>query len=110
MLTRRPHGGAVRVLVELRVRRLVADQLGVDVGDLAPPVSLVDDLAADSLDLVELALAVEEAFEIVVPERVTEELRTYGELADAVVGLVQGAARPRAVPAVAAAPPAFRAA
>ena len=43
--------------VEPRVRRVVAEQLGVNVEELTPEVSLTDDLAADSLDLLELTLA-----------------------------------------------------
>jgi acyl carrier protein len=68
--------------VEPRVRRVVADQLGVGADELAPDVSLVDDLAADSLDLVELALALENELGVVVPESVIEHLRTYGDLVD----------------------------
>jgi acyl carrier protein len=48
--------------MEPRIRALVADHLGVEIDDLRADVSLVDDLAADSLDLVEIALAVEDAF------------------------------------------------
>ena len=68
--------------VEPRVRRVVADQLGVGAEELAPDVSLVDDLAADSLDLVELALALENELGVAVPESVIEHLRTYGDLVD----------------------------
>jgi acyl carrier protein len=68
--------------VEPRVRRVVADQLGVGADELAPDVSLVDDLAADSLDLVELALALENELGVAVPESVIEHLRTYGDLVD----------------------------
>jgi acyl carrier protein len=66
--------------VEPHVRRLVAERLGVGVEELVSDVSLRDDLAADSLDLVELAMALEGEFAIVVPERVLEEVRTYGDL------------------------------
>jgi acyl carrier protein len=68
--------------VEPRVRRVVADQLGVGADELAPDVSLVDDLAADSLDLVELALALENELGIMVPDSAIEHLRTYGDLVD----------------------------
>jgi acyl carrier protein len=66
--------------VEPRVRRVVAEQLAVDAEDLAPDVSLTEDLAADSLDLVELAIGLEEELGISVPERTIGELRTYGQL------------------------------
>src|SRR5213594_3244052 len=72
-------------LVEPHVRCLVADHLGVGPEDLAPEVSLSDDLAADSLDLVELALVLEGEFGITV----LEEVRTYGELVGTVEALVR---------------------
>jgi acyl carrier protein len=70
--------------VEPRVRRLVADRLGVDLEQLAPDVSLVDDLAADSLDLVELAIELEREFGITLPESMIDGLRTYGDVLSAV--------------------------
>src|SRR5947207_4234426 len=66
--------------VEPRLRRVVADNLGVALEDLTPEVSLTDDLAADSLDLLELALALEEELGFTVPERVLSDVRTYGDL------------------------------
>jgi len=66
--------------VEQGVRCLVAEHLGVGLEELVSEVSLRDDLAADSLDLVELALALEGEFAIVVPERILDEVRTYGDL------------------------------
>jgi len=71
-------------MLELRVepwlRRVVADHLGVALEDLTPEVSLTDDLAADSLDLLELAVALEEELGFTVPERVLSDVRTYGDL------------------------------
>ena len=61
---------------------MVADRLGVDPEDLAPEVSLTDDLAADSLDLVDLAIGLEDELGITVPESTIDELRTYGQLVD----------------------------
>ncbi len=66
--------------VEPRVRRVVADQLGVNTEELAADVSLTDDLAADSLDLLELALALECELGIVIPESMLDEVRTFGDL------------------------------
>ena len=73
--------------VEPRVRRLVAEHLGVSDEDLAVDISLVDDLAADSLDLVELALAIEAEFGVSVPETLLEEIRTYGDVVEATLAL-----------------------
>jgi acyl carrier protein len=75
---------------EPRIRRLVADYLGVNPEELTPEVSLTDDLAADSLDLVELALALEGEFGIEVPERTIDEVRTYGDLVETATALTRG--------------------
>jgi acyl carrier protein len=75
---------------ELRVRRVVADTLGVGLEELVREVSLRDDLAADSLDLVELALALEAKFGITVPDRVLDLVRSYGDLVEATVDLIRG--------------------
>lgn len=69
--------------VESHVRRLVAEHLGVRGEDLLSGISLREDLAADSLDLVELAMALEAEFAIVVPERILDGVRTYGDLVHA---------------------------
>jgi acyl carrier protein len=71
-------------LVASHVRRLVADSLGVDVKELTPDVSLPDELAVDSLDLVELTLALEEGLCITLPERVMAGVRNFGDLLAAV--------------------------
>ncbi len=75
--------------VEPRVRRLVAEHLGVGTEELTRDVSLADELAVDSLDLVELALALETEFGISMSEATLDDVRTYGELADAVCALAR---------------------
>ena len=80
-----PGEGTLRAAVEARVHQLVAEQLGVAVEELGPEVSLTDDLAADSLDLLELALVVESEFAIALPQRTVDELRTCRDLVDAVM-------------------------
>jgi len=89
--------------VEPHVRRLVADHLGVGVEELVPELSLRDDLAADSLDLVELALALEERFGIGVPEHILDQVRSYGDLVETTVDLIRSR---RAAQSRSAAPPA----
>jgi acyl carrier protein len=66
--------------VEPRVRRVVAEQLGVNADELAAHVSLTDDLAVDSLDLLDLALALEGELGIAIPEAALDEVRTFGDL------------------------------
>lgn len=63
------------------VRRIIAEQLDVDEGDVTPEATFIDDLGADSLGLVELVLAFEEAFEIDIPDEDTEQI---GSVQDAI--------------------------
>ncbi len=58
------------------VKRIIKEQLDVDEKDIKPESSFIDDLGADSLGLVELVLAFEEAFEIDIPDEHTEKIRT----------------------------------
>lgn len=80
--------------VEPRVRRLVADELGVAPEDLGGDVSLADELAADSLDLLGLVLAVEAEFAVSIPESAIVDLRTYGDLVALVANAVVDGRRP----------------
>jgi acyl carrier protein len=73
-------GNAMHEWVEKQVRAVVAERLGVGPEELTPETSLVDDLAADSLDILEIALGAEEALGIVIPDAVLDRLRTYGDL------------------------------
>jgi acyl carrier protein len=70
-----------------KVRHLVADRLGVDVQTLQADVELGADLAVDSLDLADLALALEEELSIVISDDALATVRTFGDLV--------GVARPR---------------
>ena len=64
------------------VKRIIKEQLDVDEKDIKPESSFIDDLGADSLGLVELVLAFEEAFEIDIPDEDTEKIRTVGDAID----------------------------
>lgn len=79
----------MRSLVEPRVRRLAADHLGVEEHELLAELSLAEDLAADSLDIAELGFAIEDDLGVAIPEPVLSEVRTYGDLVETVVGVVQ---------------------
>lgn len=74
--------------VERRLRELVAERLGVGEHELERHVSLRDDLAVDSLDLVEVAVAIEDAWDVTLPDRLLAQIRTYGELVTATIDLV----------------------
>ena len=66
--------------LEQQVRNIVAEQLGVDLGELKPEASILDDLGADSLDVVEMVMSLEEAFDIEVPDEHVEEMRTVSDV------------------------------
>jgi acyl carrier protein len=59
-----------------KVKSIIKEQLDVEEDDIKPESSFIDDLGADSLGLVELVLAFEEAFEIDIPDEDTEQIRT----------------------------------
>ncbi|MBC6478332.1 MAG: acyl carrier protein [Hormoscilla sp. GM7CHS1pb] len=62
-----------------RVQKIVVEQLGVDVSEVKPEASFTEDLGADSLDTVELVMALEEEFEIEIPDEVAETIDTVGK-------------------------------
>ncbi len=68
--------------VEDRVRKIVVEQLGVKEDDLKNDASFVDDLGADSLDTVELVMALEEEFETEIPDEKAEKITTIQEAID----------------------------
>lgn len=63
-----------------KVKELVAEQLGVDITDLKPETSLKDDLGADSLDLFQIIMSLEEEFGIEIPTEDTENINTIGDI------------------------------
>jgi acyl carrier protein len=63
-----------------RIHTLVAEQLGVDIAEITPEASILDDLGADSLDVVELVMSLEDAFDIEVPDEAVEAMRTIGDI------------------------------
>jgi len=68
--------------VESKVKEIIVEQLGVDAGQVTPEASFVDDLGADSLDTVELVMALEEKFELEIPDEDAEKITTVGEAID----------------------------
>ncbi|MEL6568114.1 MAG: acyl carrier protein [Pseudomonadota bacterium] len=62
-----------------RVKKIVVDNLDVEADKVAESASFIDDLGADSLDLVELVMAFEEEFNIEIPDEVQENIRTVGD-------------------------------
>ncbi|HXX48191.1 MAG TPA: acyl carrier protein [Myxococcota bacterium] len=78
-------------LVE-RVYAIVSEQLGVEKDSLVPEANLLDDLGADSLDVVELVMAIEEEFAIEVPDADAENIRTLGDITSYIEARVENAA------------------
>lgn len=68
--------------IEDRVKQIVVEQLGVKPVEVTRDKYFIDDLGADSLDCVEIIMAVEEEFEFAIPERDADKLKTVGALID----------------------------
>ncbi len=68
--------------VEERVKKIVVEQLGVKEDQVNPSASFVDDLGADSLDTVELVMALEEEFECEIPDEDAEKITTVQQAID----------------------------
>ncbi len=62
--------------VEQKVKNIIADQLGVGEDEIKPTASFIEDLGADSLDIVELVMAMEEEFEVEIPDEEAENIKT----------------------------------
>ena len=65
-----------------RVKKIIVDQLGVEEDLVTPEASFVDDLGADSLDTVELVMALEEEFETEIPDEEAEKITTVQQAVD----------------------------
>lgn len=68
--------------VEERVKKMIAEKLGVDLSEVVPEASFVNDLGADSLDLVELIMTMEEEFEMEISDEDAEKLVTVKNAID----------------------------
>ncbi|MDG2306011.1 MAG: acyl carrier protein [Candidatus Binatia bacterium] len=71
--------------VENKVKEIVCEQLGVSEEEVAPNASFIEDLGADSLDIVELVMALEEEYDLEISDEDAEKIRTVGD----VVGYIE---------------------
>ena len=65
-----------------KVKKIIIEQLGVEEEDIAMESSFIDDLGADSLDIVELIMALEEEFDLEIPDSEAEKITTVGDAVD----------------------------
>jgi len=65
--------------IEAKVKQIIVEQLGVDEAQVDSTASFVDDLGADSLDIVELVMAFEEAFNIDIPDEDAEKIQSVND-------------------------------
>ncbi len=65
--------------VEEKVRDIIVEQLGVSPDEVLPEASFIDDLGADSLDIVELVMAIEEEFDLEISDDDAEKMQTIGD-------------------------------
>lgn len=80
-------GGTVMIFET--IAKIISEQLGHNLDEIQPDTSLVDDLGADSLDAVEVIMAIEEEFSIEIPDEKFENLETVQDIVDLVETLVQ---------------------
>ena len=74
--------------IEQRVKKIVAEQLGVNETDIKNESTFVDDLGADSLDTVELVMALEEEFECEIPDEEAEKITSVQQAIDHIITLL----------------------
>ena len=66
--------------VEEKVKNIIVEQLGVDMESVTPEASFIDDLGADSLDIVELVMTMEEEFDLEIPDEDAEKIKTVSDV------------------------------
>ncbi len=72
--------------VEKKIFQIIAEQLGISEDEIVRDASLIDDMGADSLDIVELVMAMEEEFEMEIPDEDAEKISTVQDIVDYVQG------------------------
>jgi acyl carrier protein len=73
--------GGLTMAIHPKVKDIIVEQLGVDPEKVKPEASFIDDLGADSLDIVELVMAMEEEFDLEIPDEDAEKLKTVQDVA-----------------------------
>ncbi len=73
-------------VIENRVKEIIIEQLGVDQKEVTPEASFINDLGADSLDTVELVMALEEEFDVEIPDEDAEKIITVSDVTNYIQG------------------------
>ena len=84
-------GPKAKALLEKRIKEILELQLGIAESEITANASFQDDLGADSLDVVEIIVTVEDEFKIVIDDEDAEELKTVGRLVEYVTKLIEKA-------------------
>jgi acyl carrier protein len=70
--------------IEEKVKKIISEQLNVEITEIKPEASFIEDLGADSLDTVELVMAFEDEFGIEIPDEDAEKIKTVGDVISAI--------------------------
>lgn len=81
-----------KAAIKEKVIEIIADKLGIEKETITPEAHVIDDLGADSLDVVEMVMALEEAFDIEIPDEDAEKIRTVQDIFDYIDRVVANAA------------------
>ena len=79
------------VEIKNRIVEIIANQLGIEEDDITAEASVIDDLGADSLDVVELVMALEEAFDLEIPDEEAEKITSVQNIFDYMASALQAA-------------------
>ena len=79
------------VEIKNRIVEIIASQLGIEEDDVTAEASVIDDLGADSLDIVELVMALEEAFDLEIPDEEAEKITSVQNIFDYMTSALQAA-------------------
>ncbi len=70
----------IKMDIQAKVKEIIMDKLGVEESQITPEASFINDLGADSLDIVELIMAFEQAFNIQIPDEDSEKIQNVGDV------------------------------
>ena len=72
-----------------KLQQIIAEDLNVDIDEITPETTFIDDLGADSLDVFQIIMGIEEEFDIEIPQEEAEKIATVGDAAEAIKAAVE---------------------